>query len=45
MITIIDIHTGIPVYGWIASKDKLDILERAWKESLNPDWYEVRRIV
>ena len=44
MIIIIDIHKGIPVYGWIASKEKLDILERAWKESLNPDWYEVRKV-
>jgi hypothetical protein len=44
MITIIDKQTGIPVYGWIAPKEKLDILERAWKANLNPDWYEVRRI-
>lgn len=43
MIVIIDIQKGIPVYGWIASKEKLDILERVWKENLNSNWYIVKR--
>ena len=43
MIVIIDIQKGISVYGWIAPPHKLDILERVWKENLNPDWYIVKR--
>ena len=43
MIIIIDKHKGIPVYGWIASKEKLDILEKAWKASLDLGWYVVMR--
>lgn len=42
-LMIIDKQKGIPVYGWICSKKKADILEQSWKRRLNFNWYSIWR--